>query len=129
VGAQNVAATKKSRQVRSHVKVMLTVFFDSEGVVHYEFLPQGQTVNKEHYLEVMQRLREAVRKRRPDVWRENQWMLQHDNAPSHSSFLVCDFLAKHTTTVLPQPPYSPDLAPADFFSVSKAQINAERPPF
>ena len=42
-------------------------------------------------------------------------MLQHDNAPSHSSFLVRDFLAKHATTVLPQPPYCPDLAPADFF--------------
>ena len=119
---------KKSRQVRLHVKVMLTVFFYSEGVVHYEFLSQGRTVNKEYYLEVMQRLREAVRKKRPDAWRENQWMLQHDNAPAHSSFLVRDFLAKHATTVLPQSPYSPDLAPADF-SVTKAQINAERPPF
>ena len=106
---------KKSRQVRSHVKVMLTVFFDSEGVVHYEFLPQGQTVNKEYYLEVMQYLHEAVRKKRPDVWRENRWMLQHDNAPSHSLFLVRDFLTKHATTVLPQPPYSPGLVPADFF--------------
>jgi hypothetical protein len=65
----NVAATKKARQVRSHVKVMLTVFFDSVGVVHYEFLPQGRTVNKEYYLEVMQLLREAVRKKRPDAWR------------------------------------------------------------
>jgi len=55
---------KKSRQVHSHVKVMLTVFFDSEGVVHYEFLPQGWTVNKEYYLEVMQRLPEAVRKKK-----------------------------------------------------------------
>jgi len=64
VGVRNVAATKKkSRQVRSHVKVMLTVFFDSEGVVHYEFLPQGGTVSKEYYLEVMQRLRRAVRKK------------------------------------------------------------------
>ena len=34
---------KKARQVRSHVKVMLTVFFDSEGGVQYEFLPQGRT--------------------------------------------------------------------------------------
>jgi transposase len=34
---------KRARQVRSHVKVILTVFFDSEGVVHYEFLPQGRT--------------------------------------------------------------------------------------
>jgi hypothetical protein len=52
---------KKACQVRSHVKVMLTVFFDSEGVVHYEFLPQGRTVNKKYYLGVMQCLREAVR--------------------------------------------------------------------
>jgi transposase len=28
-------------------------------------------------------------------------------------------LAKHATTVLPQPPYSPDLAPADIFLFSK----------
>jgi hypothetical protein len=129
VGVKNVVATKKTHQVHSHVKVMLTVFFNSEGVVHYEFLPQGRTVNKEFYLEVLQRLREAVRKKRPDVWRENRWMLQHDNAPSHSLFLVRDFLAKHATTVLPQPPYSPELAPADFFLFPKAQINAERPPF
>jgi hypothetical protein len=61
---------KKACQVCSHVKVMLTVFFDSEGVLHYEFLPQGRTVNKEyylevmHYLEVMQHLREALRKKK-----------------------------------------------------------------
>jgi len=46
-------------------------------------------------------------------------MLQHDNVPSHSSFLVRDFLAKHATTVLPQPPYSPNFAPADFFLFPK----------
>ena len=36
---------------------MLTVFFDYSGVVHSEFLPEGQTVNKEYYLSVMKRLR------------------------------------------------------------------------
>jgi len=40
---------------------MLAVFFYSEGIVRYEFLPQGRTVNKEYYLEVMERLHEAVR--------------------------------------------------------------------
>jgi len=65
----------------------------------------------------MQRLHEAVRKKRPDAWRENRLMLQHDNALSHSSLLVRDFLAKYAMTVLPQPPYSPDLAPADFFPI------------
>jgi hypothetical protein len=45
---------KKVRQVWSNV--MLTVFFDSEGVVHHAFLPQGKTVTKEYYLEVFMRL-------------------------------------------------------------------------
>jgi len=44
---------KKSWQVQSSVKVMLTVFFDCEGVIHHEFLPHGQTVHKEYYLNVM----------------------------------------------------------------------------
>jgi len=43
-------------------------------------------------------------------------MLHHDNAPAHASLLIHEFLTKHETTVVPQPSYSPDLAPADFFS-------------
>ncbi|XP_060845908.1 protein GVQW3-like [Rhopalosiphum padi] len=56
---------KKARQVRSNVKVLLTVFFDFNGIVHQEFLPQGRTVNKEYYFEIMRRLREAIRKNAP----------------------------------------------------------------
>jgi transposase len=44
------------------------------------------------------------------------WVLHHDNAPAH---FVCTFLAKNEMTVVPQPPYSPDLAPADFFLFPK----------
>lgn len=110
---------KKARQVRSNVKVLLTVFFDYNGVMHYEFLPQGRTVNKEYYLEVMRRLREAIRKKRPDLWKNQNWLLHHDNAPAHTSLLVRDFLAKNNTVIMPQPPYSPDLAPCDFFLFPK----------
>ena len=56
---------KKARQVRSNVKVMLTMFFDFNGIVDHEFLPRGQTVNKEYYLQVQRRLREAIRKKTP----------------------------------------------------------------
>lgn len=110
---------KKARQVRSNVKVLLTVFFDYHGVVHQEFLPYGRTVNKQYYLEVMRRLREAIRRKRPELWKNNSWLLHHDNAPAHSSLLVRDFLAKNNTTIMPQPPYSPDLAPCDFFLFPK----------
>lgn len=110
---------KKARQVRSNVKVLLTVFFDYNGLVHQEFLPQGRTVNKEYYLEVMRRLREAIRRKRPGLWKNNSWVLHHDNAPAHTSLLVNNFLAKTNTTIMPQPPYSPDLAPCDFFLFPK----------
>ena len=95
---------KKARQVRSNVKVMLTVFFDFNGVVYHEFLPPGRTVNKEYYLEVLRRLREAIRRKRPDLWRNNSWQLHHDNAPAHTSLLVREFLTKNNTVMMPQPP-------------------------
>ena len=44
---------KKARQVRSNVKVMLTCFVDSRGVVHDKYAPEGQTINTEYYLEFL----------------------------------------------------------------------------
>jgi hypothetical protein len=79
----------------------------------------GQRVNRWYYLEVLKRLRENVRRKRPQLWRNNPWFLYHDNASAHASLLVRDFLANTNTTVLPQPPNSPDLALEDFFLFPK----------
>ena len=40
---------------------------DYNGIVDHEFLSEGQTVNKEYYLGVMRRLREAIRQKRKDL--------------------------------------------------------------
>jgi hypothetical protein len=106
---------KKARQVRSNIKSMLVIFFDCEGIVHQEFVPPGQTVNQHYYLEVLKRLREQVRRKRPERWRNQDWLLHHENAPAHSALSVQRFLAAENMTVVPHPPYSPDLAPCDFF--------------
>jgi len=57
---------KKARQVKSNIKTTLIVFFDTDGLVHHEFIPTGQTVNKEFYKTVLQRLRDSVRRHRPE---------------------------------------------------------------
>ena len=113
---------KKARQSRSHVKSMLIIFFDCEGVVHYEFAPRGQTINKEYYVEVLKRLRDAVRRKRPRFWSNGDWLLHHDNAPAHSSNLVQQFLVKHKIVQLRQPPYSPDIAPCNFSMFPKLKM-------
>ena len=59
---------KKIKQVRSNVKTMLICFFDTQGIVHREFVLRGQIVNQEFYLGVLKRLRERVRRTRPELW-------------------------------------------------------------
>jgi transposase len=47
------------------------------------------------------------------------WFLLHDNAPTHNATIVKQYLAQRKVTVLDKPPYSPDLAPADYFLFQK----------
>jgi transposase len=46
-------------------------------------------------------------------------ILQHDNAPEIPSLRVSQFLAGKGISVMDHPPYSPDLAPADFWLLPK----------
>jgi histone-lysine N-methyltransferase SETMAR len=78
---------QKACQVRSNVKVLFTVFFDYRGVVHNEFFPQGRTVNKECFLQVMRKLSEAICKKHPDLWNYKNWLLHHDNAPGRTKLI------------------------------------------
>ena len=94
---------------------MLIIFFDCEGVVHYELALRGQTINKEHYVGALKRLRDAVERKWPRVWSSGDWLLHHDNAPAHSSNLVQQLLVKHKIVQLRQLPYSPDTAPCEFW--------------
>jgi histone-lysine N-methyltransferase SETMAR len=49
------------------------------------------------------------------------WFLLHDNTPSHNVTVVKQFLSQRKVTVLDHPPYSPDLAPANYFLFPKVK--------
>ena len=99
------------------------MFFDWKDIVHHEFVPRGKMVNRQLYQEVLARLKDPVHRKRPELWKTRTWMLHHDNAPAHASLLIRSYLAKHQTSVVPHPPYSPDLAPAEFFPFPKLKTN------
>jgi histone-lysine N-methyltransferase SETMAR len=69
-------------------------------------------------LEVLTRLQESVRRKRPELW-PDKWFLHHDNAPAYDVLRVRKFLAKKSITKMDHPPYSPDLAPYDFWLLQK----------
>jgi hypothetical protein len=67
------------------------------------------------YTGILRRLRDAVRRKRPEKWRTTSWVFLLDNAPAHRWVLVKDFLAKNNVTTLEHVPYSLALATADFY--------------
>jgi hypothetical protein len=102
-GKQNSLRPKKVRTSRTQVKTMLVCVFDHKRVVRYDFIAQGQTVNQQCYLEVLTRLRESVRRKRPGIW-PDKWILHHDNASPHDALRVGGFLAKKSITKMDDPP-------------------------
>jgi hypothetical protein len=61
----------------------MQMFFNIGGIVHLEFAPEGQSVNAEFYFNVLRRLREDIRQKRPELWCMGNWLPHDDNAPSH----------------------------------------------
>jgi len=110
---------KKVWQSKSKFKAMVIIFFNIRGIVHVDWVPEGQGVNQVYYKEVLTNLCERVRKRRPEMWKNGSWVLHQNNAPAHNTLSVKTFLMKHKITVLEHPLYSPDLAPCDFFYFKK----------
>ena len=94
-------------------------FFDSTSMIYMHWVPTGQTVNKEYYVEVLREFRKRFRRKRPALFKPGQWHFQQDNAPVHNCILVTDYLTKMGIKTVPQPPFSPDLAPCGFWLFPK----------
>ena len=75
---------KKARQSKSTHKILMIPFFDSTGMIYMHWVPTGQKVNKEYYVEV---LRKRFLGKRPALFKSCQWYFHQDNAPVHNSSL------------------------------------------
>lgn len=105
---------KKAKLSRSAGKVMMIIFFDSEGFLYQHAVPQGQTVTAAYYKSVLITMLRHFKKKRPHKI-VNEILLHHDNARPHVAQSVVDFLNARGIATIPHPPYSPDLAPCDFW--------------
>ena len=65
-------------------------------------------------VEVLREFSKRFRWKRPALFKSAQWHFHEDN-----TILVTDYLTKMGIKTVPQPPYSPDLAPCDFWLFPK----------
>ncbi len=109
---------QKALRARTVQKSMLTAFMDDSGVIHAEF--SNRNINAEWYCATIDCLKDSIRQKRPGLWHPDpvtphlrQLWFHHDNARSHTAGATAVKLADFHW--LRHPPYSPDLAPCDFF--------------
>lgn len=104
---------RKAKVVLSAKKIMATVFFDSQGVVYTTYT--SNTINSNAYIESVRECNHKLSRKRRASKRGWNFRLHHDNAKVHTSKATMDFLGEKGLPVVPHPPYSPDLAPCDFW--------------
>lgn len=116
---------KKFKLSPSAGKVMITVFWDSRGVLLLDFLPKGETINSVRYQETLKKLARSIHQKRPDL---QDVILHHDNARPHTANATTAAIAAKGWSVLAHPAYSPDLAPSDFhmFGPMKDYLRGQR---
>lgn len=95
-------------------KVLLCIWWDRHGIIYYELLNQGETINADAYCRQLTKLNEAIQKNRPVLANRKGVILQHDNARPHVAEKTLKKISGLGWEVLPHPPYSPDLAPSDY---------------
>lgn len=115
---------KKSRKSKLKLKdVLLFFFFIMGGII--KSVPEDETVNQKYYREVLIKPRESVKERRPDLWKNESWILRRDNEPVHNALTLKQILANVHILVSEYTSYSSDLAPCDFYVFLKVEKELE----
>ena len=118
---------KKLKFQSSRIKTMLIFFFDSQGAVHKEFVPEGKTWNAKFYKGVMDPLLKHIHRVRPAAFCCRDFFLLHNNTPANKTASVCQFL----TPKMLQPfitPVLPRFISARLFPVPQVENEGKRTP-
>ena len=101
-------------------KVMLSVWWDFKGIVFFfffffELLPDNTTINSEVYCHQLDKLNDSLKQKRPELINRKGVVFHQDNARPRTSLLTRQKLLQLGWDILPHSPYSPDLAPSDYY--------------
>lgn len=89
-------------------KVLLCCWWNAKGVIHWELMPNNNTITAQSYCAQLDAVAEKLRGKQQKVY------FLHDNARPHVASMTQQKIQSLGWTTLPHPPYSPDLAPTDY---------------
>jgi histone-lysine N-methyltransferase SETMAR len=95
-------------------KVLLCVWWDVKGIIYYEFLKSGETINSDIYCDQLDKVNENLKEKRSALVNRKGFIFHQDNAKPHTSLQTTQKLKELGWELMEHPPYSPDIAPSDF---------------
>lgn len=105
-----------AKRQRFEHKVLLCVWWNYEGPIHFELVPNGRTITAQFYVEQLQRMYEILAAKYPALINRKRALLQQDNARPHVACQTKNKIRElEGIEVIPHPAYSPDLAPSDYY--------------
>ena len=115
-GASFLSSIRDSRMAGSLWEMMRGVGGVMKSI-HQSWLAKG--LGLELLCRGLREFSKRFRRKRPALVKSGQWHFHQDNALVHNSILVTDYLTKMGIKTIPHPPYSPDIAPCDFWLFPK----------
>ena len=101
-------------QGRSAGKVMASIFWDAEGVLLVDSQDKGHTIIWAYYADFFLN---------SYGWKSSRFDLEvfihQDSAPAYRSTVAMAAIQKYGFQLVKDPPYSPDLAPSDYYLFPK----------
>ena len=80
-----IPKASESKEVRSKSNAHCVI----QGIVHFEFLPQGQTVNPTVAKKILWCLLRSMHDKRQSLWEAHAWVLCHNYTPAHTALSIC----------------------------------------
>jgi histone-lysine N-methyltransferase SETMAR len=113
------------RRDRYEPKSMYSIFFKTTGLVHIDVLDKSSTITSNYYIEnCLEPIKKELNKQRP-LSGTTSMKFHHDNARPHVTKKVKSYLNEAGFTIIRHPPYSPDLAPSDFWLFDKIKTHLD----
>ena len=114
VGWAGVSETKEVQNATLCWQGDGNVFWDAQGVIMLDFLAKKSTITGAYYANLLHQLRTAICEKRQGKLSKGI-LLQQDNARVHTCKIAMDAVEQNGYELIPQPAYSPDLDPSDYF--------------
>ncbi|CAF3550480.1 unnamed protein product [Rotaria sp. Silwood1] len=103
------------RRGKFEPKNLFSIFFKSNGPVLIHAVDEGKTIDHNYYIEnCLKPVVKAIWKQRKSAGTKGIKLLQ-DNARPHIHSDVINYLTEEGIIIMSHPPYSPDLAPCDYW--------------